>query len=54
MTKTSTLISDNTLFSVLIAAFLGWAALTIATAPSVTSPAESNAVARVAPANTNS
>jgi hypothetical protein len=53
MTKTSGLISDNTLFSVLIAAFLGWAALTIATGPSVTSPAASSDVARIAPANTN-
>ena len=54
MTKTSSLFSDNALFSVLIAAFLGWAALTIASAPDVTSSTGSSAVARIATANSNS
>ena len=54
MTNPFSRVSENTLFSLLVVAFFGWAALTIATAPVAPSSSASSAVARVAAANSNS
>jgi hypothetical protein len=46
--------SDNTLFSLLIAAFIGWVALSVASGPTALSHATGSAVAQASAAHGNS
>jgi hypothetical protein len=54
MTSTYGRISENTLFSLLIAVFIGWVAVSAATGPAALSTSAASAVAQVAAANGNS
>ena len=54
MTSAFSRISENTLFSVLIAVFVGWAAFNVATDRTSPSASTSSSVARVAATSSNS
>jgi hypothetical protein len=46
--------SENTLFSLLIVAFIGWVAVSVASNASLVSPAAGNAVAQISATHSNS
>ncbi|HEX4598288.1 MAG TPA: hypothetical protein VH278_10915 [Burkholderiaceae bacterium] len=54
MTNAFSWFSENTLFSLLIAAFIGWIAVSAASGPITLSPVAGNAVAQAATAGGNS